>query len=220
MSPDLASILPYLLIGLVLAALIVAFIIRNGRRTDVIRDGQTPSRDVLDEGATRAQRNQALIDAPHAVEKVFGQTSANANSQATGAAPADADAEAGASVAPTRTTPPPAPLAPTEPAPAPAPAPEPRQAAPRPDSPPPAAGRPADDLTQIKGVGPKLVTLLAELGITRFEQIAHWNGSDIERIDAQLGRFRGRIERDQWVEQAKLLMSDNKTEFEAKFGRQ
>ncbi|MEE4155041.1 MAG: hypothetical protein V2I27_12850 [Erythrobacter sp.] len=219
-----------------LAALVVWFIVRNSRRTDVIRDEHSgTARDVLDEGASRAQRNQALIDAPQAVEKVFGETSANANSQGVAAAPADADAEAGASVTPTRTL--------ATPAPAPSPAATPKSAAtsapaaqaPRaPVSPPPAAGAGAagaagagagagagaDDLTRIKGVGPKLVAVLAELGITRFEQIAHWNAADIERVDAQLGRFRGRIERDQWVEQAKLLMQGDKSEFEAKFGKQ
>ena len=200
MSPDLASILPYLIIAALLAALAAWLIIRNSRRTDVIRDEQT-SRDVLDEGASPATRNQALIDAPHAIEKVFGTTSANANAQATGAATADADAEAGPAVAPTRTAPPPA-AQPHEP----------------PQEQPLPSPGPADDLARMKGVGPKLVALLAELGITRFEQIAHWNAADIERIDNQLGRFKGRIERDQWVEQAKLLMHGEKAEFEAKFG--
>ncbi|MFW5633291.1 MAG: hypothetical protein ACOCYR_00210, partial [Erythrobacter sp.] len=76
-----------------------------------------------------------------------------------------------------------------------------------------------DDLSRIKGVGPKLVTMLHGLGVTRFEQVAAWDEADIERIDSQLGRFRGRIRRDQWVEQAKLLVSGDKDAFEAKFGR-
>jgi predicted flap endonuclease-1-like 5' DNA nuclease len=61
--------------------------------------------------------------------------------------------------------------------------------------------------------------MLHELGVTRFEQIASWSEADIDRIDSQLGRFKGRIRRDQWVEQAKLLVSGDKDAFEAKFGR-
>ena len=76
----------------------------------------------------------------------------------------------------------------------------------------------ADDLTRIKGLGPKLAATLRDLGITRFEQIAGWSDADIERIDAQLGRFQGRIRRDDWVEQARLLAAGDTAEFEQKFG--
>lgn len=86
--------------------------------------------------------------------------------------------------------------------------------------PPPAepAGE-ADDLRQIKGLGPKLVTLLHGFGITRFSQIAGWSDADIDRIDAQLGTFAGRIRRDSWVEQAKFLAAGDKAGFEGKFGK-
>ncbi|MDZ4137340.1 MAG: hypothetical protein U1D66_00485, partial [Erythrobacter sp.] len=77
----------------------------------------------------------------------------------------------------------------------------------------------ADDLTRIKGVGPKLVTLLGELGITSYAQIAAWSDADVERIDAELGRFKGRITRDQWIEQAKLLAAGDEAAFSDKFGR-
>lgn len=83
----------------------------------------------------------------------------------------------------------------------------------------PAAATGADDLTRIKGVGPKLSTLLGALGITRFEQIASWTPADIERIDAQLGNFQGRIQRDNWTEQARLLARDDTSEFENQFGK-
>ena len=76
----------------------------------------------------------------------------------------------------------------------------------------------ADDLTRIKGVGPKLAALLTDLGITSFDQIAAWNEGDIDRIDAQLGRFEGRIRRDSWVEQAKFLATDDTVGFAARFG--
>ena len=77
-----------------------------------------------------------------------------------------------------------------------------------------------DDLTRIKGLGPKLATTLQELGVTRFDQIAAWSEADIDRIDARLGRFQGRIRRDSWVEQARLLAAGDRAEFESKFGAQ
>lgn len=76
----------------------------------------------------------------------------------------------------------------------------------------------ADDLTRIKGLGPKLATTLGDLGVTRFSQIAAWSDADIDRIDSQLGRFEGRIRRDAWVEQAKYLAADDVAGFEARFG--
>lgn len=76
----------------------------------------------------------------------------------------------------------------------------------------------ADDLTRIKGLGPKLAATLAELGVTRFEHIASWSDSDIDRVDAQLGRFQGRIRRDEWVEQAGYLAIGDIAGFESRFG--
>ena len=75
-----------------------------------------------------------------------------------------------------------------------------------------------DDLTRIKGLGPRLAALLGELGISHFQQIADWDEADIDRIDAKLGRFEGRIRRDNWVEQAKLLAADDTATFDMKFG--
>lgn len=109
----------------------------------------------------------------------------------------------------------PAPLASIDPAPTPAPAPAPASA----PAPAPAPAGEADDLSAIKGVGPKLVALLNAEGITSLAQIAAWSGADIEAMDAKLGKFKGRIMRDQWVEQAKLLISDDKSAYTAKFGR-
>ena len=77
---------------------------------------------------------------------------------------------------------------------------------------------PADNLSRMKGIGPKLVTRLGELGVTRFEQIAAWTDADIDRIDASLGTFNGRIRRDDWVEQSRLLAIGDTAGFEAKFG--
>lgn len=81
-----------------------------------------------------------------------------------------------------------------------------------------ASGGTADDLTRIKGLGPKLAATLNELGITRFDQIAGWSEGDIDRIDAQLGRFEGRIRRDSWVEQARFLAAGDIAGFEGRFG--
>lgn len=80
-----------------------------------------------------------------------------------------------------------------------------------------AAGAP-DDLRQIKGVGPKLATLLASLGVTRFDQIAAWTEADIAEVDRFLGSFAGRIERDSWVEQAGYLARGDREGFAARFG--
>jgi predicted flap endonuclease-1-like 5' DNA nuclease len=74
------------------------------------------------------------------------------------------------------------------------------------------------ELTRIKGLGPKLAATLHGLGVTRIDQIAAWSDADIDRIDAQLGRFQGRIRRDEWVEQARLLASGEEEKFNARFG--
>ncbi|MFT8972714.1 hypothetical protein [Zymomonas mobilis] len=76
----------------------------------------------------------------------------------------------------------------------------------------------ADKLTQIKGLGPKANKILAALGITRFSQIAAWTEADIAEIDPKMGAFSGRIAREHWVEQAKLLDAGDIETFESKFG--
>jgi predicted flap endonuclease-1-like 5' DNA nuclease len=83
----------------------------------------------------------------------------------------------------------------------------------------PAAVGDPDDLLQIKGVGPKLNDLLISLGIRRFDQIAAWGRDEIGKVDGHLGAFKGRIDRDSWVEQAGLLARGAIAEFEAKFGK-
>ncbi|MCW2338923.1 putative flap endonuclease-1-like 5' DNA nuclease [Sphingobium sp. B2D3A] len=83
---------------------------------------------------------------------------------------------------------------------------------------PAAVGAP-DNLRLLKGVGPKLAALLTELGITRFDQIAAWNVADIATVDANLGTFKGRIVRDNWVEQAGFLARGDTAGFEARFGK-
>ena len=76
-----------------------------------------------------------------------------------------------------------------------------------------------DDLTRIKGLGPKLAARLAELGVTSFAQIAAWSSEDLAKVDAQLGTFAGRPARDGWVEQAGFLARGDVAGYEAKFGK-
>ena len=64
----------------------------------------------------------------------------------------------------------------------------------------------ADDLQVIKGIGPKIAAKLERLGIRRFEQIAAWTPEDIERVNEKL-RFKGRIEREKWIPQARALVA-------------
>jgi NADH-quinone oxidoreductase subunit E len=59
----------------------------------------------------------------------------------------------------------------------------------------------ADDLQRISGVGPKLETTLNEMGFWHFDQIAKWGAGEIAWVDSRL-KFKGRIERDDWVAQA------------------
>lgn len=62
----------------------------------------------------------------------------------------------------------------------------------------------ADDLTKISGVGPVIVKKLTDLGYTTFKQIAELTPEEIAEIDEKLN-FKGRIEREEWVKQAKEL---------------
>ena len=78
---------------------------------------------------------------------------------------------------------------------------------------------PADELTRMKGVGPKVAAMLNGLGVTRYDQIAAWSEADVARMDAQLGAFKGRITRDQWIEQARFLAAGDTVGYEAKFGK-
>ncbi|MBT8139867.1 MAG: 50S ribosomal protein L21 [Gammaproteobacteria bacterium] len=79
------------------------------------------------------------------------------------------------------------------------------KAAAKPASTAPAAKSGGDDLTRISGVGPVIVEKLAENGITTFAQIAAFSAADVEAMDEKLN-FKGRIDRDNWIEQAKQLM--------------
>ncbi|SMC72687.1 hypothetical protein [Primorskyibacter flagellatus] len=71
----------------------------------------------------------------------------------------------------------------------------------------------ADNLKEIKGVGPKLETLLNEMGFYHFDQVANWTAGEVAWVDANLSGFKGRVSRDDWVEQAKILAAGGDTEF-------
>ena len=65
----------------------------------------------------------------------------------------------------------------------------------------------ADDLTKIKGVGEDLAKGLEKIGVIQFEQITNWTDDDIANVDEALN-CKGRIERENWVDQAKALMAE------------
>jgi len=76
----------------------------------------------------------------------------------------------------------------------------------------------ADDLTAIKGIDVEIAGRLRDLGITRFSQIAGWLPADIERVDAALGPFKGRLIRDEWIAQARLLARGDIETYHQRFG--
>ena len=65
----------------------------------------------------------------------------------------------------------------------------------------------ADDLTRIKGIGPKLSSKLNELGIYHFKQIADWSDPEAEWIDDYLS-FKGRVAREDWIAQARKFIAN------------
>lgn len=156
--------------------------------------------DVLDEGAAPAARNQALIDAPSAasaaapapvIPPAVSGIMAGVGEMVAMGAQHEVEAAAAAQAATAAPVPAPATVAET-------------------------AG---DDLRKIKGVGPKLATLLGTLGVTSYAQIAAWDDAEIDRIDAQMGSFAGRIRRDNWVAQCQFLAAGDVAGFEGAFGK-
>jgi NADH-quinone oxidoreductase subunit E len=77
--------------------------------------------------------------------------------------------------------------------------------------PEPRDGKP-DDLKRISGVGPKIEEVLNGLGIYHFDQIANWSPEEVDWVDEHL-KFKGRIEREGWIDQAKTLASGGETDF-------
>jgi predicted flap endonuclease-1-like 5' DNA nuclease len=125
----------------------------------------------------------------------------------------------------------PEPAAKPEPAESPLPEPEPVPetvaAPPEPPAPPPASAAPTTEpniagalaVTTVKGLGPKVAAMLAERGITRVDQLAALSPDEASALDVQLGAFTGRMVRDRWIEQAKLLAAGDTAAYEAQFGK-
>ncbi len=192
LQPMIEANWPY--IGLAVFALLLLLFLLLGRRRKKVRERHRAP-DQLDEGAAPVQRNQAFIDAPSAVKA--------AELADTGPDVMAGMGEALAFGAAIEAT-----LASHH---------EEVPAAPAPAASPAAAD--SGELARIKGLGPKLQALLPTLGVTSLSQIAAWTEADIDRIDAQLGTFAGRIRRDNWVEQAKFLAVGDTAGFEGKFGK-
>jgi predicted flap endonuclease-1-like 5' DNA nuclease len=66
----------------------------------------------------------------------------------------------------------------------------------------------ADDLKTIEGIGPVLEKLCHDLGIYHFYQIAAWGPAEVAWMDSNLKGFKGRVTRDKWVAQARIICTD------------
>jgi predicted flap endonuclease-1-like 5' DNA nuclease len=75
-----------------------------------------------------------------------------------------------------------------------------------------------DDLKRIRGIGVLIEKRLNTLGVTSYEHIANWTAADIDRVSQSLD-FKGRIERESWVEQARILSAGGHTEFSRRVDR-
>ena len=66
-----------------------------------------------------------------------------------------------------------------------------------------------DDLTRIRGVGPALESMLHDMGVYHFEQIAAWGPGEVAWADENLEDFKGRVTRDDWVGQAEAIRAED-----------
>ncbi len=76
----------------------------------------------------------------------------------------------------------------------------------------------ADDLKRIKGVGPVIENTLNDLGIFNFSQVADFSADNVKWVDNHIS-FPGRIDREEWVRQAKDLAAGRKTEFASRYDK-
>lgn len=196
-------------IGVILVLALLAWILRLAkRRGESEHDVQAPQQPLVQEPLpapplTRAPPPLAEPPlAPPVLTPVF--TPAPEPEPATPAPLAD---EPIAAAAPLEASP--ASLAGDFPAPVPEPQPE--------IAPAPVAA--SDDLTMMKGVGPRLAALLNTVGIASFAQIAALTPGEAEALDVKLGDFQGRIHRDRWIEQATFLAAGDIAGYQEKFGK-
>lgn len=75
-----------------------------------------------------------------------------------------------------------------------------------------------DDLKRIRGIGVLIEKKLNSIGVSTYEQIANWTNADIDRV-SQILDFKGRVERESWVEQARILASGGQTDFASRVDR-
>lgn len=75
-----------------------------------------------------------------------------------------------------------------------------------------------DDLKRIRGIGVLIEKKLNSIGVVSYEQIAQWGNEDIDRVSQMLD-FKGRIERENWVEQSRILAAGGDTEFSRRVDR-
>ena len=80
-----------------------------------------------------------------------------------------------------------------------------------------ARGGKADKLTRVSGIGAKLEKTLHSLGYFHFSQIAAWTPDEVQWVDEHL-RFKGRIERDEWLAQSSLIADGKEEEFTKLYG--
>lgn len=64
----------------------------------------------------------------------------------------------------------------------------------------------SDDISLIGGIGPKIYKALTDMGITTYAQVAAWTPEDVERIETDI-KQKGRVAREEWIEQARELMA-------------
>ncbi|WP_448502377.1 helix-hairpin-helix domain-containing protein [Sphingomonas sp.] len=84
---------------------------------------------------------------------------------------------------------------------------------------PPAADPASPPVTILKGLGPKVAAQLAVRNIATVADLASLSPEQAEALDADLGPFRGRMARDRWLEQARLLHTGDRAAYEAQFGK-
>jgi NADH-quinone oxidoreductase subunit E len=180
---------------------------QNGRYASEPKSGLTSLKD-FESGRTQYNASvQAAVDIGDTVKRIDGTEVPLIVSWKPKADSAPAAAAPVAAVAPVA----PAPAAPVAATPVAAPV-----AGKRPAALAAARGGKPDNLKDIKGIGPKLELLCHSLGFYHFDQIAAWTAEEIAWVDDNLEGFKGRVTRDDWVGQAKILAAGGETEFSKK----
>lgn len=206
----LFTTLHFIVLGLLAVATIAAIIVgarRKRRRQEAERRSEEAAKEAgIEAGAPAEEREAPALDRPAVVPP-----------PTTSEAPRPPEPEPTPALEP-------APVAEPAPTHEPTPAPE---STPAPSAPlaPVAAAEPAPaapgdgPVTQLKGLGPKVATRLADLGITTVGQVAALDADQAADLDARLGPFTGRLHRDRWIEQARFLAAGDRAGFEAVFGK-